>query len=62
VPEPFSALLDVATVNGGMNVRLPNAHVSRGQNHFSMTLGSGGPLIRVRTHNGGVSISGNSKA
>jgi len=62
VPEQFSALLDVATVNGGMNVRLPNAHVSRGQNHFSMTLGSGGPLIRVRTHNGGVSISGNSKA
>ncbi len=62
VPEQFSALLDVATVNGGMSVRLPNAQVPRGQNHFSMTLGGGGPLIRVRTHNGGVSISSNSKA
>ena len=57
VPEQFSALLDVATVNGGMNVRLPNAQLRRGENHLSLTLGSGGPLIRVRTHNGGVSIS-----
>jgi len=63
VPEQFSALLDVATVNGGMNVRLPNApQLQRGQNHFSLTLGAGGPLIRVRTHNGGVSISSNAKA
>jgi len=62
VPEQFSALLDVATVNGGMNVHLPNAQIRRGENHFSMTLGSGGPLIRVRTHNGGVTIGSNSKA
>jgi DUF4097 and DUF4098 domain-containing protein YvlB len=63
VPDQFSALLDVATVNGGMSVHLPNApQIGRGQNHFSLTLGGGGPLIRVRTHNGGVSISSNSKA
>ncbi|MDE3199229.1 MAG: hypothetical protein KGN84_22960, partial [Acidobacteriota bacterium] len=62
VPDAFSALLDVATVNGGMNVRMPNAPlIRRGDNHFNVTLGAGGPLIRVRTHNGGVSI-GNTKA
>jgi hypothetical protein len=49
-------VLDVATVNGGMSVRLPNAQMTRGQRSLSMTLGSGGPLIRVRTQNGGVSI------
>jgi DUF4097 and DUF4098 domain-containing protein YvlB len=63
VPEQFSALLDVGTINGGMNVRLPNAAVRNGDHHLSLTLGTGGPLIRVRTHNGGVSISsGNAKA
>jgi DUF4097 and DUF4098 domain-containing protein YvlB len=61
VPEQFSALLDVATVNGGVSVRLPNAEVRRGESHFSMTLGSGGPLIRVRTQNGGVSIKSGAK-
>ena len=65
VPEAFSALLDIGTVNGGMSVKMPNAPATRrGENHLNMTLGAGGPLIRVRTHNGGVSISnsGNSKA
>lgn len=61
VPERFSALLDVSTVNGGMNVRLPNAQVRRGERQFSLTLGSGGPLIRVHTNNGGVSISSNNE-
>ena len=62
VPEHFSALLDLATVNGGLSVRLPNASVQRGDHTVNMTLGSGGPLIRVHTHNGGVSISSNSAA
>jgi len=57
VPEQFSALLDVSTVNGGMNIKLPNARLRSGDHQFSLTLGTGGPLIRVRTHNGGVSIS-----
>ena len=60
VPDQFSALLDVATVNGGMKVGLPNAPSTR-DHHVSMTLGAGGPLIRIRAHNGGVSIS-NGKA
>jgi hypothetical protein len=61
VPERFSALLDIGTINGGMSLHLPNAQpVRRGETHLSLTLGTGGPLIRVRTHNGGVSISTNS--
>ena len=63
VPEQFSAQLDVATVNGGMSVKLPNAQpLRRGDHTLNMTLGSGGPLIRIRTHNGGVSVSGNASA
>jgi len=60
VPDHLSALLDVSTVNGGMSVRLPNAlQMQRSDRHqLNLTLGSGGPLIRVRTHNGGVSIAG----
>jgi hypothetical protein len=57
VPDQFSAILDIATVNGGMNIRLPNVQ-GRSSNKLNLTLGSGGPLIRIRTHNGGVSVSG----
>jgi hypothetical protein len=62
VSEQFSALLDLATVNGGMSVRLPNAQVQRDQRRVNMTLGSGGPLIRVHTQNGGVSVTTGSVA
>lgn len=63
VPEQFSAQLDVATVNGGMSVKLPNAQqAQRGDHKLNLTLGSGGPLIRIRTQNGGVSVTGNSAA
>jgi hypothetical protein len=57
VPEQFSAQLDVATVNGGMSVKMPNVQ-GKSTNKLNLTLGSGGPLIRIRTHNGGVSVSG----
>lgn len=63
VPEQFSALLEVSTVNGGMSVKLPNANVRKGERQLSLPLGSGGPLMRIRTQNGGVSVSnGNSRA
>ncbi len=59
VPERLSAQLDVATVNGGMSVKLPNATpVAHGDHRLNVTLGSGGPTIRLRTHNGGISITG----
>jgi hypothetical protein len=56
VPERFSALLDLATVNGGMSVRLPQAQ-GRADRKMTLTLGAGGPLSRLRTQNGGVSVS-----
>jgi hypothetical protein len=62
VPEQFSALLDLATVNGGMSVKMPNTPIRHGEHNMSLTLGSGGPLIRVHTKNGGVSVSTNSSA
>ncbi len=62
VPDQFSALLDLATVNGGMSVRMPNAQIRHGEHNMSLTLGAGGPLIRVHTQNGGVSVSSASNA
>lgn len=56
VPAQFSALLDISTLNGGINLRLPNAPVSRGGGRVTMTVGSGGPPIRVHTQNGGVTL------
>jgi len=56
VPVQFSALLDLSTVNGGINVNLPNAPATRSRGPLTMTLGSGGPPIRVHTTNGGVSL------
>jgi hypothetical protein len=57
VPERFSGLLDLATVNGGMDVRLPGTQLSRNQKRLSMTVGAGGPPVRVHTTNGGVSVA-----
>ena len=62
VPEQFSAVLDVATVNGGMSVKMPNAQYKHTDHKINMTLGSGGPLIKIRTQNGGVSVSGGTSA
>jgi hypothetical protein len=44
-------------INGGMSIHMPNAQVQRGEHRLSLTLGSGGPLIRVHTQNGGVNVT-----
>ena len=62
VPDHFSAVLDIATGNGGMNVKLPNALMKSNDHKLNMTVGTGGPLIRIRTQNGGVSVSGGTAA
>ena len=49
VPEQFSAQFEASTVNGGMNVGLPNVNVNKRDREVKLMLGSGGPLVRVRT-------------
>jgi hypothetical protein len=57
IPEDFSARLDVETVNGGVSSDFPVTREGRGNREVSATWGSGGPLIRARTVNGGVQIN-----
>jgi DUF4097 and DUF4098 domain-containing protein YvlB len=56
IPERYSARLETGTVNGGMNVDFPITVQGMVGRRLSTTLGSGGPLIRVRTTNGGVTL------
>jgi hypothetical protein len=56
IPEDFSARLDIETVNGGVSSDFPVTREGRRNREVSATLGSGGPLIRARTVNGGVQI------
>lgn len=57
LPRGYSAALEVSTVNGGMTTDIPMAVQGRIDRQIRTTLGSGGPLVRVRTTNGGVRIS-----
>jgi thiosulfate/3-mercaptopyruvate sulfurtransferase len=61
LPDNYSAQLETGTVNGRMRVDFPvtvQGRLPAGRNRsLSTTLGAGGPLIRVRTTNGGVTIS-----
>jgi hypothetical protein len=56
IPGDFSARLDIETVNGGVSSDFPVTREGRRNREVSATLGSGGPLIRARTVNGGVQI------
>lgn len=56
-PANFSAALEVATVNGGIRSDFPAAMPSdRRSREVRATLGSGGPLLKLRTVNGGVRL------
>ena len=57
LPESYSARLETATVNGGIDIDFPVTVTGRIGRELSTTLGDGGPLIRVATTNGGVRIS-----
>jgi DUF4097 and DUF4098 domain-containing protein YvlB len=56
VPDRYSARLETGTVNGGMHIDFPITVQGVVGRRLSTTLGSGGPLIRVRTTNGGVTL------
>ena len=57
IPRGYNARLETGTVNGGMTVDFPITVRGRINRHFETQLGSGGPLVRVVTTNGGVKIS-----
>jgi hypothetical protein len=59
LPENYNAELETRTVNGGVRIDFPITVQGEltGRRGFTTTLGSGGPLVRVRTTNGGVKIA-----
>jgi hypothetical protein len=57
IPEHYSARLETGTVNGGFNIDFPVSVQGRVDREITADLGGGGPLIRVRTNNGGVKVT-----
>jgi hypothetical protein len=58
VPDGYSARFETSTVNGRVKSEVPGANIIKGQNDrtTAITLGSGGPLVRLTTTNGGVNL------
>ena len=56
LPERFNARLEASTTNGGFHIDFPVTMQGRIGRNISTTLGSGGPLVRVVTTNGGVRV------
>ncbi len=57
VPARYSAALEVHTQNGGIRTDIPMTVQGRVDRELRTTLGSGGPLLKLRTVNGGVRIN-----
>lgn len=59
VPESFSARVEASTVNGGVHTDFPNANLIKDRNNrnVSVTIGSGGPLVKLTTVNGGIHVN-----
>ncbi len=55
-PDHYSAHLVAETVNGGLSVGFPVTVQGEVKNHIDTNLGNGGPMVQIRTVNGGVSI------
>jgi DUF4097 and DUF4098 domain-containing protein YvlB len=56
VPDNYSADLQANTVNGGIHVDFPVKVQGWIKKNLDTTLGEGGPPIKLRTVNGGVSV------
>jgi hypothetical protein len=56
VPRAYNADLETGTVNGRFDIEFPITVSGRVDRTISARLGSGGPPVRVRTQNGGVSV------
>jgi Putative adhesin len=57
VPGDYSARLEAGTTNGGIRIDFPVTVQGRIGRELSTTLGKGGPLVRVKTTNGGVRVA-----
>jgi len=56
IPRGYNAQLETGTVNGGINIDFPITVQGSLGRRIRTTLGSGGPLVRATTTNGGVRI------
>jgi hypothetical protein len=58
IPDGYNAELETRTINGGLRIDFPITVQGEltSRRGITTTLGSGGPLIRARTTNGGVKI------
>jgi hypothetical protein len=56
-PDAYSAHLDVATTNGGLRCDFPVTAQGNVGKALSADLGRGGPTVKLRTVNGGVSVT-----
>jgi hypothetical protein len=56
VPERYDADLETGTVNGRFDIDIPITVRGRIDRTIRTRLGAGGPLVRVMTTNGGVSV------
>lgn len=56
IPAGYSARLETGTVNGGMNIGFPITVQGRINRRLTTQLGEGGPLVRITTTNGGVTL------
>jgi DUF4097 and DUF4098 domain-containing protein YvlB len=56
LPEGFPANLEARTVNGGIQSQIPLTVQGRIGRNVNAQMGGGGPPIRLRTTNGGISI------
>ena len=57
IPEGYSAELETGTVNGRININFPVTVQGQLGRNIETTLGEGGAPVRVKTRNGGVTIS-----
>jgi DUF4097 and DUF4098 domain-containing protein YvlB len=56
IPRAYNARLETGTTNGGMNIDFPITVQGMIDKHIRTQLGSGGPVVRATTTNGGVRV------
>ena len=56
VPRGFAASIDAANTNGSISTELPISTTATHRHTLRGTVNGGGPELRLRTTNGGISI------